>query len=89
MLNAADPTPGSPGLNSYAVLPTYPATNYMTDNGLFASVPGEAANHANNAMSAFQNLLRPPQVGAILSAFARAGPCSSGRAVQGAIPAPP
>ncbi|MBE7200163.1 MAG: cytochrome C oxidase Cbb3 [Parafilimonas terrae] len=61
VLHAADPTPASPGLNSYAVLPTYPATNYMTDNGLFASVPGEPANFANNAMSAFQNLLRPPQ----------------------------
>ncbi|GJD35307.1 hypothetical protein FMGBMHLM_2216 [Methylobacterium aerolatum] len=61
VLRAADPTPASPGLNSYAVLPTYPATNYMTDNGLFASVPGEPANFANNAMSAFQNLLRPPE----------------------------
>ncbi|BAU93997.1 hypothetical protein MPPM_5392 [Methylorubrum populi] len=60
MLEAADPTPGTPGLNSYAVLPSFPATNYMTDNGLLASVPGEPANYANNAMSAFQNLLRAP-----------------------------
>ncbi|MDP4021809.1 cytochrome C oxidase Cbb3 [Methylobacterium sp. NEAU 140] len=63
VLASVDPTPGSPGLNSYATLPTYPATNYMTDNGMFASVPGEPANHANNAMSAFQNLLRPPADG--------------------------
>ncbi|KQQ25419.1 cytochrome C oxidase Cbb3 [Methylobacterium sp. Leaf123] len=61
VLAAADPTPGTPGLNSYAVLPSFPATNYMTDNGLLASVPGEPANYANNAMSAFQNLLRAPE----------------------------
>jgi hypothetical protein len=60
VLRSVDPTPASPGLNSYAVLPTYPATNYVTDNGLFTSVPGEPVNHANNAMSAFQNLLHPP-----------------------------
>ncbi|MDH6636190.1 UNVERIFIED_ORG: hypothetical protein M2438_001365 [Methylobacterium sp. SuP10 SLI 274] len=61
VLGAADPTPGAPGLNSYAVLPSFPATNYMTDNGLLASVSGEPANYANNAMSAFQNLLRAPE----------------------------
>ncbi len=90
VLRAADPTPASPGLNSYAVLPTYPATNYMTDNGLFASVPGEPANHANNAMSAFQNLLRPPVAQADADAvragkavFERAGcgGCHSGPAL--------
>ena len=63
VLDSVDPTPASPGLNSYAVLPTYPATNYVTDNGLFTSVPGEPVNHANNAMSAFQNLLHPPAAG--------------------------
>lgn len=62
VLEAADPTPGTPGLNSYAVLPSFPATNYMTDNGLLASVAGEPANYANNAMSAFQNLLRAPDI---------------------------
>lgn len=90
VLHAADPTPASPGLNSYAVLPTYPATNYITDNGLFASVPGEPANFANNAMSAFQNLLRPPQsegnadaVRTGRAVFARAGcnACHSGPAL--------
>jgi len=90
VLRAADPTPASPGLNDYAVLPTYPATNYMTDNGLFASAPGEPANHANNAMSAFQNLLRPPQVSADVGTlragraiFERAGcnTCHSGPAL--------
>jgi hypothetical protein len=63
ILSAFDPTPGSPGLNRYAVLPSFPATNYITDNGLFASAAGEPANFANNAMSAFQNLLRPPLAG--------------------------
>ncbi len=33
VLRSVDPTPAAPGLNSYAVLPTYPATNYVTDNG--------------------------------------------------------
>ncbi|QIJ77526.1 cytochrome C oxidase Cbb3 [Methylobacterium sp. NI91] len=75
LLEAADPTPGTPGLNSYAVLPSFPATNYMTDNGLLASVPGEPANYANNAMSAFQNLLRAPDV------FADAERVKRGRAV--------
>jgi len=90
VLREADPTPASPGLNSYAVLSTYPATNYMTDNGLFASVPGEPANYANNAMSAFQNLLRPPQAKADATTarqgravFERAGcgACHSGPAL--------
>ncbi len=89
-LHAADPTPASPGINDYAVLPTYPATNYMTDNGLFASVPGEPANYANNAMSAFQNLLRPPKtatdpttVAAGRAVFERAGcgACHAGPAL--------
>ncbi|MEE7477976.1 cytochrome C oxidase Cbb3 [Methylobacterium hispanicum] len=88
ILAAFDPTPGSPGLNRYAVLPSFPATNYMTDNGLFASVPGEPANFANNAMSAFQNLLRPPtapkvEVAAGRTVFERAGcaGCHSGPAL--------
>lgn len=73
VLAAADPTPESPGLNRYAVLPSFPATNYMTDNGLFASVLGEPANHANNAMSAFQNLLRAPDAEPADAAVLRAG----------------
>ena len=91
VLDAADPTPGTPGLNSYAVLPSFPATNYMTDNGLLASVPGEPANYANNAMSAFQNLLRAPadsveagQVGRGRAVFERVGcaGCHSGPALS-------
>lgn len=91
VLAAADPTPGTPGLNSYAVLPSFPATNYMTDNSLHASVAGEPANYANNAMSAFQNLLRAPdavpadaaQLARGRAAFERAGcaGCHSGPAL--------
>ncbi|GJE76418.1 cytochrome C oxidase Cbb3 [Methylorubrum suomiense] len=73
VLAAADPTPESPGLNRYAVLPSFPATNYMTDNGLFASVLGEPANHANNAMSAYQNLLRAPNAASGDAASIKAG----------------
>jgi hypothetical protein len=73
VLGAADPTPESPGLNRYAVLPSFPATNYMTDNGLFASVLGEPANHANNAMSAYQNLLRAPNAASGDAASIKAG----------------
>ena len=90
VLKSVDPTPNAPGLNSYAVLPTYPKTNYVTDNGLFASVPGEPANHANNAMSAFQNLLHPPgvaqdaaavQAGRAVFEKAGCGACHSGPAL--------
>ncbi|MEA2934392.1 MAG: hypothetical protein QOD74_1038, partial [Variibacter sp.] len=34
VLAAFDPTPESPGLNSYAVLPNYPRPNLVTTNGL-------------------------------------------------------
>jgi len=90
VLRSVDPTPASPGLNSYAVLPTYPATNYVTDNGLFTSVPGEPVNHANNAMSAFQNLLHPPaakqdsaavQAGRAVFEKAGCGTCHAGPAL--------
>jgi len=90
VLRSVDPTPASPGLNSYAVLPTYPATNYVTDNGLFTSVPGEPVNHANNAMSAFQNLLHPPptrqdaaavQAGRAVFEKAGCGACHAGPAL--------
>ncbi len=80
VLAASDPTPESPGLNRYAVLPSFPATNYMTDNGLFASVLGEPANHANNAMSAFQNLLRAPDAKPADAALLRTGRAAFERA---------
>ncbi|WP_336487407.1 cytochrome C oxidase Cbb3 [Methylobacterium nigriterrae] len=60
ILKAADPTPGAPGLNSYAVLPSAPDANYVTTNGLVASAPGESVGYANDGMSVFQNGLRPP-----------------------------
>jgi mono/diheme cytochrome c family protein len=60
VLDAADPTPGTPGVNRYAVLPSYPRANYVTSNGLIASNPDETVGHSVNAMSPFQNSLRPP-----------------------------
>jgi cytochrome c5 len=60
VLAAADPTPGVPGINSYAVLPSFPSADYVTTNGLIATSPGETVGYANDAMSAFQNRLRPP-----------------------------
>jgi hypothetical protein len=55
-----DPTPWSPGLNSYAALPTYPRANYMTSNSLFAAIPGEHVGASLDAMSVFQNALQAP-----------------------------
>lgn len=61
VLAAADPTPQSPGLNTFAVLPSYPNANYVTSNSLVTARPGEPAGFSINAMSAYQNTLRPPQ----------------------------
>lgn len=60
ILRDRDPTPPAPGINSYAVLPTYPRANYVTSDSLIASRPGEPVGYAIDAMSAFQNVLRPP-----------------------------
>lgn len=91
VLADADPTPGKPGLNGYAVLPNFPRANYVTANGLVASRPGESVGYAVNAMSPFQNGLRPPDrpqpAGDILArgrgVFDRAGclACHSGPAL--------
>ena len=77
LLSTADPTPGSPGVNSYAVLPSYPRANYVTSNGLVATRTGEPVGYANDAMSAFQNGLRPPPA----AAGASAETVATGRAV--------
>ncbi len=89
VLAEADPTPGTPGVNSYAVLPTYPRANYMTSNGLIAARAGEPVGYSMNGMSAFQNSLRPPDAAVSQSAlegravFERAGcaACHSGPAL--------
>ncbi|MFC7398301.1 cytochrome C oxidase Cbb3 [Chelatococcus sp. GCM10030263] len=90
VLAAADPTPGTPGINRYAVLPSYPRANYVTTNGLLASNPDEPVGHSINAISPFQNSLRPPpthappaDVAVGRAVFERAGctSCHSGPAL--------
>jgi len=82
VLKRADPTPGVPGLNSYAVLPNFPHANYFTTTGLIVSTEGEAVGRSIGAMSPFQNSLRPPPAAAKSTAgngravFERAG-CAS------------
>lgn len=87
-LTRHDPTPDAPGLNSYAVLPSYPSANYVTSNSLIASRPGEPIEYSIDAMSVFQNTLRPPAVvqndqTAGRAVFERAGcvACHSGPAL--------
>ncbi|HLH10554.1 MAG TPA: cytochrome C oxidase Cbb3 [Methylovirgula sp.] len=75
VLEAADPTPGTPGLNRFAVLPTYPRANYMTANSLIASNPDETVMHSINAIAAFENTLGPPP------AHVQAAAIAAGRAV--------
>lgn len=91
VLASSDPTPGRPGVNGHAVLPNFPRANYVTANGLVASRAGEPVGHAANAMSPFQNGLRPPDAApparAVLArgrdVFDRAGclACHSGPAL--------
>ncbi|WP_298954409.1 cytochrome C oxidase Cbb3 [uncultured Methylobacterium sp.] len=73
VLAAGDPTPGVPGLNRYAVLPSHPRANDVTSDGLVASRPGEPVGHAIDAMSPFQNRLRPPDAPEAGTARAAAG----------------
>ncbi|MGU3540515.1 cytochrome C oxidase Cbb3 [Methylobacterium sp. A54F] len=99
VLAAADPTPGVPGLNHYAVLPAFPHANTVTTNGLVASVPGEPVGYANDGMSLFQNALRAPaartdpasaQAGRDVFARAGCGGCHGGAAYTNnrVVPAP-
>jgi hypothetical protein len=77
LLAAADPNPYAPGVNSFAALPTYPRANYLTSNSLFAARPGEPVWHSIDAMSPYQNSLRPP------AAAAPPDTVAGGRAVFG------
>lgn len=60
VLAAADPTRSGPGLNEMVRLPTYPKASYVATDGLLLGVPGYPVWEHVNAMSAFQNTLRPP-----------------------------
>lgn len=60
VLKAADPTPQGPGLIDVVRQPNYPKADYLTTDGLLASLPGYPVWHHVSAMSAFQNTLQAP-----------------------------
>ncbi|SDI29873.1 electron transport protein [Natribacillus halophilus] len=55
------PFPDSPGVNEVVKLPTYPNVSRISPQGYLASSEGHNVNEQNNAMSAFQNTLVPPE----------------------------
>jgi len=57
-----DPTPGAPGVNELVIPPSYPKFTIMAPDGLVVSSPGFRFAEQVNAMSAYQNTLRPPAV---------------------------
>jgi hypothetical protein len=89
LLDAIDPTPGQPGLNQYAALPTFPHATYLTSNSLIAVAGHEPVGHSIDAMSVFQIGLRAPPAnidtarvarGAAVFEQAGCGGCHSGAA---------
>lgn len=60
-LTAVDPTPGQPGLNEVVALPTFPKATLISPTSLWASDPGFNVWEKVNAMSAWQNIIRPPR----------------------------
>ncbi|WP_026700814.1 hypothetical protein [Salibacterium aidingense] len=58
-----DPFPESPGVNETVKLPTYPKVSRISPQGYVVSSRGSKVNEENNAMSAFQNTLVPPESG--------------------------
>ncbi|MDX5445209.1 MAG: hypothetical protein LPJ87_04040 [Zoogloeaceae bacterium] len=55
-----DPRPGSPGLAHTQALPTYPGASALAPHGVVVSRHGHPIWHHLNALSAFQNTLKPP-----------------------------
>jgi hypothetical protein len=60
VLAQATPTPLAPGVNRFAVLPSFPRPNFFTTNSLITVREAEPIGYAINAMSAFQNSLKAP-----------------------------
>lgn len=60
VLAKADPNAGRPGLNEVVALPSYPNASYIASDGLLLAISGFPVWEHVNAMSAFQNTLRPP-----------------------------
>jgi hypothetical protein len=52
---------GEPGLSHTIALPTYPKASFISPSSIWISLPGRPAWRDVNAISAFQNTLRPPQ----------------------------
>ncbi|MCZ8516301.1 electron transport protein [Paenibacillus filicis] len=57
---AVDPTPGTPGVNQVILPSSFPKATLVAPDGLIVSSPGSKVNEQNNAMSAWQNTLIPP-----------------------------
>lgn len=57
---SVDPTLGAPGVNEMIKLPSYPKVSLMVPKGLLINSPGFAVGEQINAMSAYQNTIRPP-----------------------------
>jgi hypothetical protein len=55
-----NPTPIAVGFNEMVEIPTFPKGSLISPDGLFISKPGRRVWELNNAISAFQNSLRPP-----------------------------
>ncbi|TMW71414.1 electron transport protein [Alteribacter natronophilus] len=55
-----DDTPDVPGVNEMIRPPTFPKLSLYSPNGTVISSPGHRVGEQINAMSAFQNALRPP-----------------------------
>lgn len=59
--NRLDPNPGTPGVNEVIKIPNFPKVSAIAPNGLYISSPGFKAGEQVNAMSAYQNTIRPPE----------------------------
>ncbi|MFO6495768.1 MULTISPECIES: hypothetical protein [Bacillus] len=55
-----DPTPGVPGVNQMVKPPGFPKISLAAPDGVHVGSPGRKANEENNAVSAWQNTLQPP-----------------------------
>jgi hypothetical protein len=55
-----DPTPAEPGMNKMIALPSYPKASVLEPTGLLASDDGHKVWEKINAISAWENTLKPP-----------------------------
>lgn len=60
LLAEHDPTPDAPGLSHAVLLPSHPAADLLTTDGVMISLPGAPVWYHINAISVFQNSLQPP-----------------------------